>query len=69
MLKAKLKSDKEEILEVKIENKKITVEVESISKAMEFLPIFSDFKSSIIEPLKDSGFDVRLKKSFLELDL
>lgn len=69
MLKARLKSEGEEILEITVESKKVTVEVEDISEALDLLPLLSDFKSSVLETLKEHGFEVSLKKSFLEMDL
>ena len=69
MLRARLLSENEEVLEMEMESKEISIEVKNVSKAMDIMSLFSEFKSSILDALKERGFEIKVKKSFLEFEL
>jgi len=70
MLRAKLRKQGDNILTVHCQDKKITVELHSLTESLKLLPLLrSSDGFSLMDQLKEAGYEVELKKSFLNLQL
>lgn len=70
MLHAKLKKEGDKILTVHHQDKKIDVEIHSLIASLELLPLLRGAGGAgLLDQLKEAGYEVNLKKSFLNLQL
>lgn len=70
MLRAKLRKEGDKVVTLSLRDKKITVELHSLTESLKLLPLLRGAGgASLLEQLKEAGYEVELKKSFLNLQL